>query len=99
MTEAEATRLTDEYGLEPRAPNSAYAAWCFWLLGYPDQALWLGDEVLGIGERVQRGFSRSRGLYWNSAFHAYRGEWSIVKESSGGDRLGAGAWARHGRGG
>ena len=80
MTEAEATRLTYEYGLEQRAPNSAYAAWCFWLLGYPDQALRLGDEALGFGERIEHGFSHSRSLYWNSVFHSYRREWAIVEQ-------------------
>src|SRR5262249_52081759 len=55
-------------------------AWCFWLLGYPDQALRLGNEALAISTRIEHVFSHSRGLYWNSAFHSYRREWSIVEE-------------------
>jgi hypothetical protein len=55
---------------------------CLWLLGYPDQALRLGDELLVILERVQHGFTHSRGLYWNSALHACRREWQIVEERS-----------------
>ena len=61
-------------------PVAPYAAWCFWLLGYPDQALLVGDEALAKGERIQHGYSRVRGLYWNSAFHAFRREWPIVEE-------------------
>ncbi len=62
------------------AASYAYGAWCLWLVGYPDQALRLGNEALGIVERLQHGYSHSRCLYWNSAFHAYRREWSIVEE-------------------
>ena len=80
FTEDEATRLTYEYGVELGATGCAYAAWCSWLLGYPDQALRLGEEALAISERTQHGFSRSRGRYWNSTLHAYRREWPIVEE-------------------
>jgi predicted ATPase len=80
MTVTEATHLAYEYGLELGASNHAYAAWCLWLLGYPDQALQLGDEALAIPDRVQHDFTRFRGLYWNSAFHAYRREWAIVED-------------------
>jgi predicted ATPase len=75
-------RLAYEYGADPGAATYAYAAWCLWLLGYPDQALRLGDELLVILERIQHGFTHSRGLYWNSALHACRREWQIVEERS-----------------
>ncbi len=80
VTDAEATRLAYEYGIELGAASYAYAAWCFWLLGYPDQALHLGDEVLAIPNRIQHGFTHSRALSWNSAFHAYHCEWPIVEK-------------------
>ncbi len=80
VTEEQATCLAYEYGIEPGAPSYAYAAWCLWLLGYPDQALRLGDEALAIVERIQHGYSHSRCLYWNSAFHSYRRQWPIVGE-------------------
>jgi predicted ATPase len=80
VTEAEATRLTYEYGVELGAAGHAYAAWCLWLLGYPDQALRLGNEALAIVERIGHDYSRSRCLYWNSAFHSHRREWPIVEE-------------------
>jgi class 3 adenylate cyclase/predicted ATPase len=80
FTEDEATRLTYEYGVELGATGCAYAAWCLWLLGYPDQALRLGEESLALSERTQHSFSRSRGRYWNCTLHAYRREWPIVEE-------------------
>jgi class 3 adenylate cyclase/predicted ATPase len=79
-TEAEATRLGYDYGLELGALSYAYAAWCYWLLGYPDQALPLGDRALAILDRIKHGYTHSRGFYWNSVFHAFRREWPIVEQ-------------------
>ncbi len=76
---APAQRDTYEYGFELGAAVYSYDAWCLWLLGYPDRALQLANEALAILERIEHGLSRSRGLYWNSAFHGYRGEWSMVE--------------------
>jgi len=80
VNDAEATRIAYEFGQELGAPTCAYAAWCFWLLGYPDRALQLGGEALSITERIEHGYSRSRSHYWISALHAYRREWAIVEE-------------------
>jgi predicted ATPase len=80
VTAADASRLAYEYGVDLGAATYAYASWCLWLLGYPDQALRLGDEALAIVERIQHGYSHSRCLYWNSAAYAYRREWAIVEE-------------------
>jgi predicted ATPase len=80
FTEAEATRFAYEYGIDLGATNFGYAAWCLWLLGYPDQALRLGDEALAIVERIRHGYTHPRCLYWNSALHSYRREWPIVGE-------------------
>jgi len=80
IVEAEATRLAYEYSIEVGVFTYAYAAWCRWLLGYPDQALRLGDEALAIVERIRHGYSHSRGLYCKSVVHAYRREWPMVEE-------------------
>jgi class 3 adenylate cyclase/predicted ATPase len=77
--DAEDKLLTYDYGLELGATSCAYAAWCFWLLGYPDQGLSLGDEALAIAEASQHGYTRIRGLYRNSVFHAFRREWQLVE--------------------
>ena len=79
-TEAEATHLAFDYGVELGAPTYAYASWCLWLLGYPEQALPLDDEALAIVERIRHAYTYSRAFYWSSAFHAYRREWPIVEE-------------------
>jgi predicted ATPase len=79
VDDAEATRIAYEFGQEAGAPGYAYAAWCYWLLGYPDRAVQLGNEALAIVERIEHGYSRSRGHYWVSALHAYRREWTIVE--------------------
>ena len=81
--EAEGKRLAYEYGVDFGAAGCAYLAWCCWLLGYPDQSALLGDEALAKGDRIQHGYSRARGLYWNSALHALRREWPIVEERAG----------------
>jgi hypothetical protein len=57
--EAERKRLSYEYGLDLGGASCAYAAWCLWLLGHPDQGLLLGDEALAIGETSQRGYTRA----------------------------------------
>jgi adenylate cyclase len=78
--ETEVRRLAYEYGVDMGAAGCAYAAWCYWLLGYPRQAALLGEEALAKGDRIQHSYSRARGLYWNSALHALRREWQIVEE-------------------
>ena len=80
VTEEQATRLAYEFDLELGACSYAYDAGCLRLLGHPDQ---VGDQALAVLERVEHGYSRSRGLYWISAFHAYRREWAIVEARAG----------------
>jgi hypothetical protein len=79
-SEAEAKRFAYDYGIELGATSCAYGAGCFWLLGYPDQGLLLGNEALAVGERLHHGYSRVRGLYWNSVFHAFRRDWPMVEQ-------------------
>ena len=57
-----------------------YAGWCWWLLGYPDQALAFGEEAIAVGERVRHDYSRSRTLYCKSILHAFRREWATVED-------------------
>jgi predicted ATPase/class 3 adenylate cyclase len=79
-TEAEATQLAFDYGVELGAPTYAYASWCLWLLGYPDQALHRDEEALAVVERIRHAYTYSRARYWSSALHAYRREWPAAKE-------------------
>jgi class 3 adenylate cyclase/predicted ATPase len=79
INDAEAADIAYDYGQELGAPSYGLGAWCFWLLGYPDQALRMGDEALAIVKRIKHHFSYSRGPYWVSALHAYRREWPAVE--------------------
>ena len=83
MGEEEGTRLTFAFGVDWGAAANAYGAWCCWLLGYPDEALRMGDQGLAIADSVGHDYSRIRGFYWNSVFHAFRREWAIVGERAG----------------
>jgi predicted ATPase len=78
MKDPDATAF--EYGVELGAASYAYSAWCLWLLGQVDQALQFGNRALAISTDMQHVYTRARGLYWNSALHAYRREWPIVEE-------------------
>jgi class 3 adenylate cyclase/predicted ATPase len=80
LADTDAARLTYDYGMELGAAAYAYSAWCLWLLGYPDQALRVSAEGLLVSERIQHGYTGSRAFYWNSGFHSFRREWSIVEE-------------------
>jgi class 3 adenylate cyclase len=77
---AAALRFAYEYSLELGAFSYVYAGWCWWLLGYPDQALGFSEESIAVGERVRHDYSRSRVLYCKSVVHAFRREWAIVEE-------------------
>jgi class 3 adenylate cyclase/predicted ATPase len=79
INNAEAARIAYNYGQEVGAPSYAYGAWCFWLLGYPDQALRMADEALEIVKRIKHNFSYARGPYWVSGLHAFRREWPVVE--------------------
>jgi hypothetical protein len=80
LTDMAATRWAFGYGGDFVAASHAYGAWCFWLLGYADQALRLGNEALAISTRIRHDYSRARGLYLNSTLHAYRRGWQTVDE-------------------
>jgi hypothetical protein len=76
---AAAARTTYAYGQEVGAPSYGLGAWGSWLLGYPDQALRMGNEALAITDRIPHGFTYSRGPYWISVLRAYRREWPLVE--------------------
>lgn len=77
---AAALRISHEYSIEMGAFINAYTGWCWWLLGYPDQAMVSSGEAIAIGDRVRHDYSRSRALYVKSILHAFRREWAMVEE-------------------
>ncbi len=68
------------YGLEMGATYHAYAAWCEWLLGYPDRALQLSRTSLALQETSDHLYTRSRALYWNAVVHEFCGDQARVLE-------------------
>ena len=77
---AAAHRFAYDYSIELGAFSYVYAGWCWWLLGYPNQALDFSEESIAVGERVRHDYSRSRVFYCKSVVHAFRREWAIVEE-------------------
>ena len=72
--------ISYRYGIDFGAAAYAYAAWCEWLLGRPDQALRLGNRGLAEIDREKHTYTVSRGYYWNAVLHQLRGEWPVVLE-------------------
>jgi tetratricopeptide (TPR) repeat protein len=79
IDDVEAASIAYDYGMEVGAPGHAYSSWCFWLLGYPDEALRMADEALEIANRIKHSLSYSRGPYLASGLHAFRREWPVVE--------------------
>jgi len=77
---AAAYRFAYDYSIELGAFSYVYAGWCWWLFGYPDQALGFSEASIAVGERVRHDYSRSRVLYCKSVVHAFRREWALVEE-------------------
>ena len=77
---ATALRIAHDYSIEMGAFTYVYAGWCWWLLGYPDQARGFAEEAIAAGERVRHDYSRCRALYCKSVLHAFRREWALVED-------------------
>jgi class 3 adenylate cyclase/predicted ATPase len=77
---AAAHRFAYEYSIELGSFSYVYAGWCWWLLGYPEEALGFSEESIAVGERIRHDYSRSRVLYCKSVVHAFRREWALVEE-------------------
>lgn len=68
------------YGVEFGLVGYSYAAWCDWLLGYPDQAITLGTLALAALKQEQHAYTSSRGFYWNAVLYQFLGKWPLVEE-------------------
>ena len=90
VNRADALHAAFEFGLELGVPTYGFAAWCLWLLGYPEQAFQLGNEALATAERIPHDYTRSRGFYYDSVLHAFRREWTTVESRA----AAAIAWAQ-----
>jgi class 3 adenylate cyclase/predicted ATPase len=74
------TMQSFRFGVDVAAAGYAYAAWCKWLMGRPEKALQLDNRSLAALDEEKHLYTLSRGLYWSSVLHQFRGEWPIVKE-------------------
>jgi predicted ATPase len=76
------TAYVYRYGVEIGAAAYAHAASCQWLLGHPNEALRLNDQMLAAVDRAKHAFTTLRALYWNAVLHQFRGEWSVVDKEA-----------------
>jgi predicted ATPase len=57
-----------------------FVARVLWMLGYPDQALTRGHELLTYAQELSHPYSLSRALLHAAMLHRLRREWSIAQE-------------------
>jgi predicted ATPase len=70
------------FGYDTPAAMYAYAAWCQWLLGHPEQAVRLGKQMFARVDSAQHPFTTLRYLYWSAVLHQLFGEWPLVDQQS-----------------
>ena len=68
------------FGMEVAAVAYGYCMLSRWLNGFPAKAAETGQRLMLLIERVHHPYTYSRGLFWNSLFHALRRDWSTAYE-------------------
>jgi predicted ATPase len=61
-------------GHDPGACCRTHGGFLYWLLGYPDRALQLSEEALGLGKELSHGQSLAWALSGKAMVHQFRGE-------------------------
>jgi len=69
-------------GLDPGVGCRAYAAWTFWLLGYPEQALVRLHEALALAHELSHPFSLAFAQCWAAYIYQFRRDVSAVHEQA-----------------
>ncbi len=59
---------------DPRVGCRAYAAWAWWLLGYPERARRRGQEAIVLAEELAHPFSLAFAYFYASQLHHFRRE-------------------------
>jgi predicted ATPase/class 3 adenylate cyclase len=68
------------YGsFDPRVVCLSYAAWAWWSLGYPDQALKQSHEALALGQELAHPPSLAAVLHYAGLLHLFRREVQAVQ--------------------
>ncbi|WP_179138122.1 adenylate/guanylate cyclase domain-containing protein [Candidatus Entotheonella palauensis] len=70
------------YGTDPGVICCAYAAWVYWLLGFPEQALASSQKALGIARTLAHAHSEAAALNWAGVLHHLRREEQAAYEQS-----------------
>lgn len=68
------------YGQEPGVATFSHASWIYWHLGYPDQALKMGQKAVALGEDVSHPFSLGFALCYAAVAHQLCQEEERVEE-------------------
>jgi predicted ATPase len=58
----------------------SYAAWCLWVLGYPEQALQKSHETLILARELSRPYYLVHALYFAALVHQFRREARLTQE-------------------
>ncbi len=67
---------------DPRVRCRAYAAWTWWLLGYPERALQRGREAIVLAEELAHPFSLAFAHFYASQVHHFRREARKIRTSA-----------------
>ncbi|ETW95109.1 MAG: hypothetical protein ETSY1_32020 [Candidatus Entotheonella factor] len=70
------------YGTDPGVVCCAYAAWVYWLLGFPEQALASSQKALGIARTLAHAHSEAAALNWAGVLHHLRREEQAAYEQA-----------------
>ncbi len=62
------------YGTDPGVICWAYAAWVYWLLGFPEQALASSQKALDLAQTLAHAHSEAAALNWAGVLHHLRRE-------------------------
>ena len=62
------------YGTDPGVVCWAYAAWVYWLLGFPEQALSSSQKALDLAQHLGHAHSEAAALNWAGVLHHLRRE-------------------------
>jgi class 3 adenylate cyclase/predicted ATPase len=70
------------YGLDPGVFSLGRIAWTLWGLGYPDQALQRGRDMLALAQEISHSFSSAIAGLHAAGVYLYRGEFLAAQQQA-----------------
>jgi predicted ATPase len=70
------------YGVDPRVAFLSHTAFALWKLGYPDQALKRGDEMLVVAQEATQPYGLAAALTWAAGLHMLCQEVQATREQA-----------------